>query len=477
MSLRSQRGFTLIEVMIVMSLALVILGATLTSFTNFERKQKQSTILNDSAQVARNSMDHASRQLRNLANQDPSQQVTTIARALPFDLVFQTSDPSRKWVRYCLDTTGAGGGGATASRAQLWEAETATAAAPTAGMLGSCPGSGWVATKLAADSVTNRHAGRDLPVFTYTCKSTAPPACPSGAADHGRIVNIQAQLYVDPNPDKAPAELRVVSGIYLRNQNEKPVPSFTASPVAGSAAHRDPQRLRLERPGGPDARLRLVPRQRHDHADAGGGVRARHQAEGQRRLADLPRPGRHLPLHGADGRRLADEHPARGPRPRLPLRHEGPTGDHPMTRRNLNREDGWVLVSAIVLMAIMLSVGLSAFAFVDTGQKRSRESRERESSLSLAEASLYAQGFALAKNWPNAGKQLGGDCSSAAALTSATLYCPDRDTLAKGSSSNPSAAQFTDVDFGANADLGRRRCATTRACSARPTTRRWPTTR
>ena len=25
-----------------------------------------------------------------------------------------------------------------------------------------------------------------------------------------------------------------------------------------------------------------------------------------------------------------------------------------MTRRNLNREDGWVLVSAIVLMAIML---------------------------------------------------------------------------------------------------------------------------
>ena len=59
------------------------------------------------------------------------------------------------------------------------------------------------------------------------------------------------------------------------------------------------------------------------------------------------------------------------------------------------REDGWVLVSAIVLMAIMLTVGLASFAFVDTGQKRSRESRERESSLSLAEAALYAQGFAL----------------------------------------------------------------------------------
>jgi type II secretory pathway pseudopilin PulG len=121
-----------------------------------------------------------------------------------------------------------------------------------------------------------------------------------------------------------------------------------------------------------------------------------------------------------------------------------------MTRRNLNREDGWVLVSAIVLMAIMLSVGLSAFAFVDTGQKRSRESRERESALSLAEAALYAQGFGLAKNWPNASKQLSGDCSSAAALTATTLYCPDRNTLAKGSSADPNVAQFADVDFGAD---------------------------
>ncbi len=125
-----ERGFTLIEVMLVMSLALVILGATLTSFTTFERKQKQSTILNDSAQTARNSMDHASRQLRNLANQDPSQQTTTIARALPFDLVFQTSDPSRKWVRYCLDTAATAGQPSSAQRGMLWESETATATAP-----------------------------------------------------------------------------------------------------------------------------------------------------------------------------------------------------------------------------------------------------------------------------------------------------------------------------------------------------------
>lgn len=124
-----------------------------------------------------------------------------------------------------------------------------------------------------------------------------------------------------------------------------------------------------------------------------------------------------------------------------------------MTRstRMPGREDGWVLVSAIVLMAIMLTVGLASYAFVDTGQKRSRESRERESSLSLAEAALYAQGFALTRNWPNPAKQLGGDCTSAAAMTATTLYCPDRDTLARGSSGNGSVAQLANVDLNANA--------------------------
>jgi len=234
MSLRSERGFTLIELLLVMSLGLLVLGATLTSFTNLERRHKQSAVLNDSAQLARNGMDHAARQLRNLANQDPSQQTTTIARALPYDLVFQTSDPSRKWVRYCLDTTGAGGVAASTSLGRLWESETATAAAPTASMLGSCPGTGWVSKRLAADQIVNRHAGRDLPVFSYACAASAPAGCPASAADYSRITNINAQLYVDPNPDRAPSELRVVSGIFLRNQNEKPVPRFAASPVAGS---------------------------------------------------------------------------------------------------------------------------------------------------------------------------------------------------------------------------------------------------
>jgi len=231
----SQRGFTLIELLLVMSLGIVILGATLTSFTNYYRNQKTNQELNDSTQVARNAMDLAARQLRNLANQDPSQQLTTIARALPFDLVFQTSDPSRKWVRYCLDTSNTGGAGSSASRGQLWEMETATATAPTAGMMSSCPGSvgslagSWVSQRMVADFVTNRMSGVDRPVFTYSCSPLSPSTCPASSADYTRITNIGAQMYIDVNPGKAPAELRVVSSIFLRNQNEAPVADFSAT--------------------------------------------------------------------------------------------------------------------------------------------------------------------------------------------------------------------------------------------------------
>ena len=48
----------------------------------------------------------------------------------------------------------------------------------------------------------------------------------------------------------------------------------------------------------------------------------------------------------------------------------------------------------------MLVVAFASIAIVDTQQKRTREQRERESSLNLVEGVLYAQGFQLARSWP-----------------------------------------------------------------------------
>lgn len=111
----------------------------------------------------------------------------------------------------------------------------------------------------------------------------------------------------------------------------------------------------------------------------------------------------------------------------------------------LRGEDGSVLVVAIVLMAVMLAVGLSSFAFVDGGQQRSREQRERETSLNLTEAVLYSQGFALAQSWPgnaDGGAAMPTVCTSGAAAS----LCPDPNTLAAGNSASPASANFTNPD-------------------------------
>ncbi len=123
-----------------------------------------------------------------------------------------------------------------------------------------------------------------------------------------------------------------------------------------------------------------------------------------------------------------------------------------MTKRsrppNLHAEAGSVLVIAVILMGVMLSVALASFSFVDIQQLRGREQRERETSLNLAEAVLYSQGFTLAQSWP-------GNAAAGAAMptvcTSASMQplCPNPNTLAAANSSSPASANFTNADASA----------------------------
>ena len=85
------------------------------------------------------------------------------------------------------------------------------------------------------------------------------------------------------------------------------------------------------------------------------------------------------------------------------------------------QEDGWILITSIVLMTLMLLIALASMSIVDTQQKRTGDQRQRESSLNLAEGVLYAQGFQLARHWPGTlATSVPNDCSSATAGT----YCP-----------------------------------------------------
>lgn len=66
-------------------------------------------------------------------------------------------------------------------------------------------------------------------------------------------------------------------------------------------------------------------------------------------------------------------------------------------------EQGWALVTALMLMLIMAGFGLSTLSLVDTQQDQSADGRRRETAFNVAEAALNAQTYQLSRNWPGQG--------------------------------------------------------------------------
>jgi prepilin-type N-terminal cleavage/methylation domain-containing protein len=232
---QSQGGFTLVEMIVVSALFLVVLTATLTSTGTFNRLNVQNQRLNDQTDRARQGVDLAVRQLRNLARRI---EAPVIARAAASDFIFQTSDPERTWVRYCLQTR-------TDGRVWLWGVSSPNAV--TAAMSGPCPGTGWAGRNAIATNITNLANGRTLPLFTYTCVRNAPAGCPATADDFSRIRSVGMDLFLDDNLAVNPPEVRVSSAIFLRNQNEQPTASFVSRPngtrkvILNASASFDPE--------------------------------------------------------------------------------------------------------------------------------------------------------------------------------------------------------------------------------------------
>ena len=71
-----------------------------------------------------------------------------------------------------------------------------------------------------------------------------------------------------------------------------------------------------------------------------------------------------------------------------------------MIRARMRQEEGIALVVAMVVMALMLSIGLASFAFVDGQQRQASGERLRESSFNLAESALDSHATLLQQRWP-----------------------------------------------------------------------------
>jgi type II secretory pathway pseudopilin PulG len=220
--LREERGFTLIDLLISSSLMIVVLGATLTVFEQFVTTSDRNTQQNAAQDEARGAIDQMARQLRNLALPTP-QSPNSIDVASSYDLVFKTADPGRRRVRYCLQTSAP----YSTSNGALWlETQTGVAGGAdptlTSAMTASCPaqtGAGsWATERLVAPNVTNRN-GADRPIFQFN----APTSTSS------KITEIHVGLFLDVDPTRPPAETRISTGVFLRNQNQAPSAGFTIS--------------------------------------------------------------------------------------------------------------------------------------------------------------------------------------------------------------------------------------------------------
>jgi prepilin-type N-terminal cleavage/methylation domain-containing protein len=228
----AEHGFTLVELLVTMALALVVFGATLTVIEVFQRDDVYAQQRNENQDNARNAMDRISTALRNVIAPKETY-AGSLEQGDEYSLMFQTVDtsgltssenPTRAMrVRYCLDNS-------TPSNEVLWEQVRrwgrTESPSPGAEALKSCPDrtkegtseADWNETRQLVQHVTNEAGGQDeRRLFRYST-SEAP-----------QTLTVETNLFLELNPGHSPGETELTSGVSLRNANRKPVATFTAN--------------------------------------------------------------------------------------------------------------------------------------------------------------------------------------------------------------------------------------------------------
>lgn len=238
----NERGFTLVELLVGITVSLVVFGLVGTSLVAYQKDAGRSTRQNNSQDQARLAIDRIVAELRDVASSRTAP--TLIEGAGPHDLVFQTVGATAPLsgslnptgvtrMRYCLPPDPSPGNAdkeVLIMQTQTWT----TAAVPpnpwpiTSGVSTSCPTTPGslpagtsISTSALAEDVMNRFAGATRPAFTYDSSSLS------------QITTVGVDLFVDVSPTLAPDETELRSAAFLRNQNQAPVVSFTANPTGG----------------------------------------------------------------------------------------------------------------------------------------------------------------------------------------------------------------------------------------------------
>jgi Tfp pilus assembly protein PilX len=112
-----------------------------------------------------------------------------------------------------------------------------------------------------------------------------------------------------------------------------------------------------------------------------------------------------------------------------------------MTRAR--HEEGFALVTATMILALLIAFGLALVMFTNTQQHAATSEQSRESAFSLAEAALNAQILQLARQWPTEKSPAPTSCTEATSASGNA--CPDPSSLST-SAGYPAAGSCTGAE-------------------------------
>jgi prepilin-type N-terminal cleavage/methylation domain-containing protein len=246
-TLRREAGFTLIELLVAMTLALVVLGATLTVLSAYTHQSSINQQNNDAQDRGRLAIDRVVWNLRNIAS--PLSTPKLLERATPYDIVFQTigkqigsNTSGDERVRYCVpsDTSaGTAGKEVLIAETQTWSTATAPAdpwsSDPSVTI--PCPDAtlptGVTSTTLAT-GIMNRYRASDVRnAFSYNNSALDNNLVTVG--DLPQVNSVQVDLMVNPTPAQPSRQSELRSDAFLRNQTHAPVAQFSATPQGGGS--------------------------------------------------------------------------------------------------------------------------------------------------------------------------------------------------------------------------------------------------
>lgn len=100
--------------------------------------------------------------------------------------------------------------------------------------------------------------------------------------------------------------------------------------------------------------------------------------------------------------------------------------------KRAREEQGFVLITAIIMLTVILGLGLGLLMFTDSQQASSTREQASEAAFDLAEAALNAQILQLSREWPTSHNEALSEARTCTPTTSAsTNYCPDSTSLEK----------------------------------------------